>query len=691
MSRRVPGKATGSAASEGLSTGKRRVFSIFVVALPFVILAAVELGLRWTDYGGDLGLVVRTSIAGREFLTLNRDAGRRYFAGSGTAIPEPSDDRFTLVKDRHTVRIFCLGESTMQGFPYEYNATAPAFLKDRLVAMMPEVRFEVINAGLSAVGSVVVEDLARQLLEYQPDLFLVYLGHNEFYGAYGVGSSIGSGSGWLARITVSLLRFRTFLLLRDLYVGIRNAFGSGQAPAGESLMGQMVGRAAIPYNSPVYREARTLYEQNLRSIIRLARARNVPVLFSTLVSNIRDQAPFVPLFDERTLEPARTRWAELMRLGDSLAAGGSTDGAIACYRRAVQTDSMNARGLFALGRALAGEGFAAEGKRALERARDLDGLRFRASGDFQQVLLEVCRSEGVPVARVDSAFEAASPHGIVGKNLMLEHLHPNVEGYFLMAKAWAEALRRENLLFAPGEWTRTGNPDDGELMARSTVSPFDRTTGRIKVDLLVRRWPFETRTGPVTFHPANELEALVYRYIQGRIPWSEARYALGEQYASAGDYAAARNECMAVAKVLPFSYQPLLRAADYYRSEGDDKGAKEAYRKCAAVEDNPFARMKLAIILLEERNPAEAAREIERGLALSPLGKHALSPGALATARYMLGAAYAQLGRFAEARTSLEQALAVDGNLTEAKELLGRLNRLDTPGNPVTKRSGVLP
>ena len=79
-------------------------------------------------------------------------------------------------------RIFCLGESTMAGFPYDFHATAPSFLADRLQQMFPEDTIEVINVGLSAIGSYVILDFLRELAEYSPDLFIVYTGHNEFYG-----------------------------------------------------------------------------------------------------------------------------------------------------------------------------------------------------------------------------------------------------------------------------------------------------------------------------------------------------------------------------------------------------------------------------------------------------------------------------------------------------------------------------
>jgi tetratricopeptide (TPR) repeat protein len=657
------------------------VFTMVVMALPFLLLTGTEITLRLLHYGGDQNLVLHSTVAGKEMLALNRDGARRYFAGAVSAMPELSDEPFPAVKGKKTIRIFCLGESTMQGFPYEYHATPPAFLRDRLQAMLPGYTVEVVNAGLSAVGSVVVEDLADELAHYDPDLFLIYLGHNEFYGVYGVGSAVGAGSGWMTRLAVSLLRFKTYLALRDMYLWIRSTAGPAHPPAQATLMGQMVGNAAIPYRGEVYNEAREIYEANLRAIIRSVQTRHIPIMFSTLVSNIRDMQPFASAFGGATGPGEQARWSALMVAGDSLNAAGDHAAAAVAYRGATRTDSMNALGFFRLGRALLDEGHAREAKEALERARDLDVLRFRASGEFQRLLMDVCLEEHVPLARVDSAFEAASPQGIVGNNLILEHLHPNIEGYFLMAAVWAEALRREGLLVPPDAWDAAPTPSDSALMALSTVSEFDRTAGRIKVDLLMHRWPFADHSGPSTFSPASDVEAVVYRYIRGQIPWSEARYAMAEYYASHGRMADARKECLAVARVLPFSYQPLLRVAGLYEREGDVSRAMETYRASIATEDNPFAHMKLALLLLGQDHPGPAAVEIEKGLALVVEGRHRMSAEAVATARYLLGAAYARTGRYTEARDQLHRSLEIKGDLAEARALLQQLDapRSSTP------------
>ena len=658
-----------------LSPAKRRVFTLIMLLLPLASLALLELALRQFDYGGNLDLVITRSVGGKQVYSINRSVARRYFAGMSSVIPEPADDTFSMVKTPNTKRIFCLGESTMAGFPYELNATAPSFMRDRLQRLLPQYNIEVINAGLSAVGSYVVQDFMDELLPYQPDLFIIYIGHNEFYGIYGEGSSINvPGGPSLTRLTITLLKFKTFLILRDAYLWLRSRFGRSEH-SDETLMGQMVGKQTIPYHSDLYDRAREIYRDDLIRMIQTAQSHNIPIMFSSLVSNWRGQRPFVSVFAKSTSADQREMWKEMVMKGDSSMAHNDTPGAAHWYEDAIHVDSMNATAFFNLGSALYKLEQYNEAKSAFLRAKDLDALRFRASEEFEDDLITTCNTQNVPVARVDSAFIAQSPHGILGNELILEHLHPNINGYFQMAKTFSRTIQDDNLLVSPSAWTKSNEPDDSILMRLSRVTTFDRTLGGMKIDFLKRRWPFASGPVDYEFAPSNYLESVVFRVIRHELAWSEARYLLAEDYARNKQFELARDECLAVSKEIPFSYEPLLRVADYYNEEGKRNEAKDAYQVCFKTEDNPFARMKYAVILLEEETPAAAAAQIDTAFGLDSGGRYKLPTLGLATGRYLLGVAYAKMGKTDQAKENLQRALAIQPGYIDAKELLDQLQR----------------
>lgn len=244
-----------------------------------------------------------------------------------------------------------------------------------------------------------------------------------------------------------------------------------------------------------------------------------------------------------------------------------------------------------------------------------------------------------------------------------------------MAKVFAEAMNGKRLLFPENTWSQALQKTDEEYYRDSEVTEFDELVGSIKVDLLQHKWPFtETSTG-YSFTPRSKPEEIAFRYVQGRIFWSEARYELSEYYAASKDFNRARRECSAVSKVIPYSYQPLLRIADYFRMEGQRDSAKTWYQRCIAAEDNPYARMKFAIILLEEEQPSQAAQQIETGFQVAAQKGVQLSNEASASSYYLLGVAYAKMGKFREAREHLGRSLSIMPNQPDTRDLLQQVER----------------
>jgi tetratricopeptide (TPR) repeat protein len=665
-----------------LPPARRGLFTVVMILAPFLFLGGLELTLRTAGYGSDPPLVIRKKERGKEVYAINRSVARRYFAQAGTVVPEPAEDSFEIVKRPNTVRIFCLGESSMAGFPYEFNATMPSFLRDRLQTLLPERNIEVINLGLAAVGSFVVDDFLQELLQYQPDLFIVYVGHNEFYGAYGVGSTIGTpGSPWMTRLALSLRHFCTYLLIRDIYASL---FPS-PAPAGgredATLMAQVIREQEIPQGSPLYVRARAIYRDNLERIIDHAQGAGIPIVFSTLVSNLKDQVPFRSGFGDSTTPAMQSRILAMDAAGERFLAGGRADSALAILTEGSRLDSTYALTLYLRGRTELATGASGAARVSFARAKDKDLLRFRMSEEFQSDLQDICARKGVPVARSDSAFAAGSPDGIQGRELILEHLHPNIGGYFLMAKAVCRTVVSSGVLGPSVRPDLDRDKTDAEYLALSTVSEFDTLVGKIRTELLTHQWPFPVPERPYTYLPRTPVEMIVYDYVMKRTTWSAARYRLAEYYEGKGEYDRAQREFLAVARIIPFSHIPLTRAAGYSMLRGRRAEAKLLYRKSIGVEDNPYARMQIGYLLLEEDSAAAGARELEAGLALDERLGHKLDPNAVGLGRYMLAVAYAKTGRYDEAVREVEKALAINPASQDFRGLRRQLDALRKPSH----------
>jgi hypothetical protein len=123
-------------------------------------------------YGETRTLLLDKSPAKPEYV-LNKNFTRRYFFREGIRTPVPISQRFSAKKDSVTYRIFCLGESTTQGFPYSANGAFPAQLKNILSTLNPKRNIEVVNCGITAITSHSVLDMERNPQKYKPDLLVI--------------------------------------------------------------------------------------------------------------------------------------------------------------------------------------------------------------------------------------------------------------------------------------------------------------------------------------------------------------------------------------------------------------------------------------------------------------------------------------------------------------------------------------
>lgn len=657
------------------SAGKRCLFLSVLVLAPLLILGAAEVVLRWANYGGDLRLVVKRSINGKNYYCLNRSVGRRYFDQEGIQIPEAiEDDLFEIEKAPNTKRIFMLGESTMAGFPYDYNATAPRLLQDRLRRLLPQYNIEVVNAGLSAINSYTVLDFIRELNDYQPDPYIMYLGHNEFYGASGIGSTqFAGGSRWLINLSNSLMHFRLYRLMRDGMTYVSRVVHRPEISRGNSLMENVVREKVILCNSDEYKKGRDVFRKNLEDILSAAAGEHVPVILSTLVSNLRDQPPFIPMFSPMTGDSAERQWMGADSVGKFLMEKGRFEEAAGDFRRAIDMDSLQAEAHYNLARCLDTLGEYPAALAEYRAARDFDGLRFRATTEFNDVIRSVAEGNHARVADVERVFAEASPHSIIGQALILEHLHPNFDGYFLMAKTFFRSIVDNHLLVPDDAWNWNNDVSDSSYRKLSGVTDFTVETARIRVFQLVHAWPFSTAQTPERFIPRDRIQELAVSYLQKKIPWSSAHYRCAEWFASQNDFERARAEYFAVSKVLWYWYYPYLLTGDMDNLLHRREDAEEMYEKGLRAKESPYVYVHLGNLYDEEGRTDEAIHAFNEASECEARVQEFLDKNQRSMLRFYLASAYRKLGKADLARQNLEIALQLDPRNSNAQQLLDTL------------------
>ena len=209
-----------------LTPTKKRVYLGITIVSPLVFMMLIEIALRYMIYGMNIPLFVSIPDETSKYYGINLDIAKRYFTKLSD-VPTPRKDLFLKVKPNNGYRIFVLGESTAAGFPYGNNITFSRILNRRLTDVFPDKYIEIINTALTAINTYTELDFIDEILRQKPDAIFIYTGHNEYYGALGVGSmeSIGKYR-WIIRASLVLQKFRTYQLMRNIIMGIQQQLGA---------------------------------------------------------------------------------------------------------------------------------------------------------------------------------------------------------------------------------------------------------------------------------------------------------------------------------------------------------------------------------------------------------------------------------------------------------------------------------
>jgi len=554
--------------------GRRRAFLAITLLLPLLLFGAAELLLRATGIGALEPLFVPAPEA-TGYLQPNPDAVQRFFPDPAAA-PDVSIDTtwFPAKKPDGGLRVFVQGESSAAGFPYGRWASPAALLAGRLQATYPDRDVEVIGTGMAAVTSYVLLDFADEIIAQRPDAIVIYTGHNEYLGIGGVGSSFASArSPTVARAVLALRRLHVYRALERLFASL----GGASAPPARgdgTLMSRVARERSIPLDSELYRRGLEQFEGNLDRLLARYRAAGIPVFVGTLASNLRDQPPFVS--------------------GPAGEPGGSADESFALAK---QHD-------------VAGRYEAA--RSAYVAAKDRDQLRFRAPEAFNDVIRRVAARNGATVVESEAALAAAARNFIIGGDLMLEHVHPNVEGYFRLASSFYGPMV-----------ARFGNEqtvDDATARRDIPVTEVDRLQGQYRVELLKNDWPFVPERRPVTLPaPRDRIEEIAQLWFAGRLGWSEAMSQALAWYGQQGNDTEAARVAVNLADAVINAADPQYVAGRQLLKAGDAARGERYLRRAIRLDGSRIEyRMSLAQAQFMQGRVQDSIATLEAVLAEHP-------------------------------------------------------------------------
>lgn len=385
-------------------------------------------------------------------------AGRR--AGRKFLYPGFRPARFAREKPVGALRVFTLGGSTAFGVYVGPERSFSAVLEKRLRALAPDRSVEVINLGCAGWASDRVVNLLGTVLALDPDLLIVYSGHNEMLvGDIGAGADlppatrlratllrVSSLFAWLNHVVATTLRARGTEVLREEAL----AFEKGHALTWDPWEAPPADRR--PPAAGFMRRAADAYARNLHAMISAAEAGGVPIVLAMPVSNLL----YPPVTGDERADPDRFQAA--MEAGAAALAAGRPRQAVARFEEALSLSPDHGRAHHELGLAWIA---LHEPKRALTqlvRARDLDLRTHRMTSRLQDTLVSVAKERGVPWVDLRPAFR--TPLDIPTSRLLFhDHLHPTATGHERIADELLPDAARLLGIPAPGYGGTGRGPD----------------------------------------------------------------------------------------------------------------------------------------------------------------------------------------------------------------------------------------
>lgn len=458
--RRGASHATAPAESN-LPVWKKLVFGVVVLA---VMLTALELGLAVV--GVDPAIVQRDPYLGFSsttplFMRQRMADGTTIFRTADNKLQHFNDQRFPAEKGADTYRIFCMGGSTTHGRPYRDKTSFVNWLRRFVTDADSSTTWEVINCGGVSYASYRVALLMEELIRYEPDLFIVYTGHNEFleYRTYDgdiaepapitsmrmllrhsrIASAVGSTVAALTPDARATAR-QKFALTGEVQPLLDLSAGINRYHRDDTLRKQIVGH----------------FRFNLHRMVGLARSVGADVVFVQPAVNLKDFSPFKSEHGWRGSDGLDAEWDRLFAAGHEALARGRFEQARTAFGETLLLDNRFADAHYQLGRALFALELFPEAESAFQRGVTEDVCPLRILPEMNDVIASVAENEGVALIDFRAALRAQclrhQGNPILGEASFLDHVHPRISVHRALGRLLLDHLIRKGIVNPGLKW-----------------------------------------------------------------------------------------------------------------------------------------------------------------------------------------------------------------------------------------------
>jgi tetratricopeptide (TPR) repeat protein len=565
-----------------------------------------------------------------------------------------NEQHFPKKKPPGTFRIFTLGGSTTYGRPYDNEVSFSHWMELLLNETNPGRHYEVINAGGISYASYRVVVLMRELVQYEPDLFVVYTGHNEFLEERTYRDIIDDGP--VTRVLRrGASRLRTVALLQHVLGTVRER---DKLPAEvKAKLDVWSGLDAFTRDDALRASVLADFRFNVRQMIEIARGHGVPILFIEPVANIKDFSPFKSEHGPTVAAERIRRFRDVYQRASRFAAGEECAHAMPLLDEALKLSPEFADVHFRIGRCeLARGNWDAAGEHLL-LAKELDVAPLRALEGMKEELHDLARTKGVPLVPLQALLEEDSlaryGHRFLGSEYFLDHVHPRVEIHQRIAEWIVEELVRRDIVSAETLLTKTQRND----LYKSFLETLDASYyARRDLNLgKVLGWAGKNEEATEAFERAFESMPEEPELLRD----------LGIVYQKQHKYELAIEKYLRLSQLRPRDAEVRFNLGKCYQGLGAWAEAAKSFEKALELEPNDGkSHYNLALTLRELGRYQEELEQLEAAWKADP---HI--PGIAA----LLGSVYAREKRYDDAIAAFEMSLEVEPDVGATHYHLGSL------------------
>lgn len=383
-------------------------------------------------------------VANTDGLRRRRSFGKR--AGRQFLYPGFRPVEVAVSRPEGALRVLALGGSSTFGPYVGVEAAFPARLEARLRASLGGREIEVVNLGCPGWASDRILNALGAFLALEPDLLVIYTGHNEMLEGW-----VGSVPGLTLanRLRAALLRTSSLFAWLDylLSASLRRV---EQEMSFEEMAAVRVGN--IPTFEPRAVPEAELeppaaafvhytverYAANVTRMIERVRAAGVPLLFVLPVANLLDPPAIslhAPGFE------AHEEFEAALRTARDALGQGRLDAGLSALERAIELSPRHAKAHYRYAAALQRAGRVREARAEYQRAVDLDIRTHRITSAHEAAVIEVWQALDADWVDLRPLFheDLDREHA---QRLFIDHLHPTAFGHDRIAARLAPEVRR---------------------------------------------------------------------------------------------------------------------------------------------------------------------------------------------------------------------------------------------------------